>query len=164
MTNQIEVEFINHAVHRPAGRWTKQVHKFLRFLRDNGFNQAPEPLGFDEQGREVVSFVEGQTCDYPLSKDVASLNALVSAAKLLRAYHDVSQKFLKHNPGANQDWMLPCQSPQEVICHNDFAPYNICFDGEQAVGIIDFDTAHPPAYLGYRLCSLSFCPFYKPRE
>lgn len=61
--------------------------------------------------------------------------------------------------------MFPCKDPQEVICHNDFAPYNICFDGQHAIGIIDFDTAHPGprvwdiAYALYR-----FAPFTNPKN
>ncbi len=156
---------MNNEIHRESGYWTKQVHQFLRFLRKQGFNQAPLPLGFDEQGREMVSFVKGQTCDYPLSEDVASLEALVSAAKLLRNYHDASQSFLNEIASSNQLWMFPCRDPQEVICHSDFAPYNICFEGKQAVGIIDFDTAHPGprvwdiAYALYR-----FAPFSNPEN
>lgn len=33
--------------------------------------------------------------------------------------------------------------PLEIICHNDFAIYNIIFNKEQPVGIIDFDMAAP---------------------
>lgn len=31
----------------------------------------------------------------------------------------------------------------EVICHGDYAPYNVALIGSETVGIIDFDTAHP---------------------
>jgi aminoglycoside phosphotransferase (APT) family kinase protein len=30
-----------------------------------------------------------------------------------------------------------------VICHNDFAPYNLIFDGQKPVALIDFDVAGP---------------------
>ena len=162
---QIEPSRVNNEIHRESAYWSKQVHQFLYFLRKRGFNQAPLPLGFDEQGREIVSFVKGKTCDYPLSDDVASLEALVSAAKLLRSYHDASQSFLNEIGASNQAWMFPCRDPQEVICHSDFAPYNICFEGKRAVGIIDFDTAHPGprvwdiAYALYR-----FAPFSNPEN
>jgi thiamine kinase-like enzyme len=48
-----------------------------------------------------------------------------------------------------------------VICHNDFAPYNLVYDGGRAIGIIDFDFASPGsrlwdlAYLAYRIVPLS---------
>lgn len=41
-----KIERINNEMHRPAKPCTKQIHKFLIFLREQGFNQAPEPLGF----------------------------------------------------------------------------------------------------------------------
>lgn len=159
---QEHVVCIGNKVHRPAGQWTQQVHKLLLYLRQQGFNQAPVPLGFDQQGREILSFLEGQISDYPLSKNAASITALTSAAKLLRAYHDVSQNFLNENP-PSQDWMLPSKSPQEVICHGDFAPYNLVLEGEKTIGMIDFDAAHPGprawdiAYALYR-----FAPFTGP--
>lgn len=154
---QTGIERIGNEIHRPSGPWTKQVHMFLNFLHNNGFMQAPQALGFDEEGREILSFVKGQT-----SEDIKSLESLISSAKLLRSYHDASQKFL-NELDLSQSWMFDCRDPQEVICHNDFAPYNICFDGEQAIGVIDFDTAHPGprvwdiAYALYR-----FAPFTNP--
>jgi Ser/Thr protein kinase RdoA (MazF antagonist) len=158
--NQHHVVCLNNEVHRPVGPWTQQVHKLLHSLRAQGFCAAPEPLGFDEQGREMVSFLKGETSHIPPT----SLKALISAAKLLRAYHDASQNFLDDSV-SQQGWMLPCKNPQEVMCHGDFAPYNVVFDGEQAVGIIDFDTAHPGprawdmAYALYR-----FAPFTNPHN
>lgn len=157
-----QVECINNEVHRPIGHWTQQVHKLLRYLRDQGFYAAPEPLGFDEQGREIVRFIKGEVCHDLHSQKAASLKVLTSAAKLLRTYHDASQNFLNVN-SVSKDWMLPCKNPQEVICHGDFAPHNLVLDGEQAIGIIDFDAAHPGprtwdiAYALYR-----FAPFTNP--
>lgn len=163
-TPQDQVESINNEVHRPAGYWTRQVHKFLHFLREQGFCAAPEPLGFDEQGREVVSFIKGEVSHDLLSQNASSLKVLTSAAKLLRAYHDASQNFLNVN-SVSKDWLLPCKNPQEVICHGDFAPYNLVLDGEQVIGIIDFDAVHPGprtwdiAYALYR-----FAPFTNPNN
>jgi hypothetical protein len=153
-----KIIIIDNEVHRPTGHWTKQVHQLLRYLRELGVDYVPEPLGFDEQGLEVVSFIKGETSNL-LSLSTSSINALASAAKLLRAYHDVSQNFL-NSDSLPQDWMQSSKKPQEVICHNDFGPYNVVFNGEQAVGIIDFDTAYPGprkwdiAYALYR-----FAPF-----
>ena len=51
--------------------------------------------------------------------------------------------------------------PVEVICHYDFAPYNIVYQHGGAVGIIDFDYASPGprlwdlAYLAYRIVPVS---------
>jgi hypothetical protein len=40
----------------------------------------------------------------------------------------------------------------EVVCHNDFAIYNIIFNEEKPVGIIDFDVAAP----GPRLWDIAY--------
>lgn len=40
-------------------------------------------------------------------------------------------------------WQSSSHEPQQVICHNDFGPYNMVFDQEHLVGAIDFDTASP---------------------
>ena len=40
----------------------------------------------------------------------------------------------------------------EVLCHNDFAIYNIIFDHEKPIGIIDFDVAAP----GPRLWDIAY--------
>ncbi|GAB2460819.1 hypothetical protein GCM10027062_45450 [Nocardioides hungaricus] len=48
-----------------------------------------------------------------------------------------------------------------MICHNDFAPYNLVFRDRVAVGAIDWDYASPGprlwdlCYLAYRLAPLS---------
>lgn len=45
---------------------------------------------------------------------------------LLRDFHHVSEKYLEHLKG-NELWMLPITDRIEVICHGDFAPYNVTF-------------------------------------
>ncbi len=155
---------VANTVHRPAGPWTRSVHALLRHVRAVGFTAVPEPLGFDEAGNEIVTFLAGEVCNYPLSAAAASEEALVSAAQLLRAYHEATVSFLTQNVESHT-WQLPTQTPIEVICHGDFAPYNVVLNGRQAVGIIDFDTAHPGprswdiAYALYR-----WAPFTHPQN
>ena len=51
--------------------------------------------------------------------------------------------------------MLPARSPAEVMCHGDFAPYNVTFLDGHVYGIIDFDTLHP----GPRLWDLAYAAY-----
>ena len=134
---------IHDRVHRPVGTWTDQVHKLLHHLRSKRFLAAPEPFGYDSKGREIVSFIKGDVSNYPLTPQAASINALTSAAKLLRQYHDASQDFLSYHEVDHTKWQLPTREPFEVMCHSDFAPYNVVLDNDRAIGIIDFDTCHP---------------------
>jgi hypothetical protein len=143
---------------RRAGPWSLRVHEFLAFLKQTGFRNAPEAVGFDEDGNELLTFIPGEVGNYPLSDGIRSERALVSAAKLLRRLHDCSVDFL---PNRLSEWMFPAREPVEVICHGDFAPYNCVFHNEEAIGIIDFDTAHPGsrrwdlAYALYRFAPMT---------
>jgi hypothetical protein len=50
---------IGDTVRRPAGPWTPAVHALLDHLHGVGFPGAPRPLGLDEHGREILTFVPG---------------------------------------------------------------------------------------------------------
>jgi len=49
---------VGPTVRKECGPWTPTIHALLRFLYDVG-DLAPQPLGRDEQGREVLSWIEG---------------------------------------------------------------------------------------------------------
>ncbi len=121
---------------------------------------APEPIDITDGNREVVSYVAGRVCEDLSDPFVGSERMLVSAARLLRDFHSASQGFLERDDEV-QAWMLAPQEPREIVCHGDFAPYNVAAADGEAVGIIDFDTAHPAprlwdlAYAVYRWAPLS---------
>jgi hypothetical protein len=50
---------IGDTVRRQPRPFSLTVQGYLAHLRDAGFAGAPLPLGVDEQGREVLSFVPG---------------------------------------------------------------------------------------------------------
>ena len=149
---------VGDTVRRAAGPWTPAVHALLRHLRANGFRRAPEPLGVDRQGREVLTLLPGQVATYPLPDFVWSDDTLVAVARLLAAYHDATAGFL---PPAGAVWQWPAHQPAEVVCHNDVAPYNLLFQQGRPTGLIDFDTASPGpriwdlAYAAYRFVPLT---------
>ena len=134
---------IGDTVHRRAGPWTPSVHALLRFLEGAGF-PAPRVIGMDAQGREVLRFIEGQ--DWHSAASQAEPHAifaekhLVAAAKLLRRYHDVVAAF---RPLPNAKWRVVAPTPYEVICHNDWSPWNTLIrDGGLAL-VLDWDLAGP---------------------
>lgn len=154
---------IERIICKRAQVWSNQIHAYLNFLRSVEFKGIPIPLGFDDHGNELLTYVKGKTCDYPLSETVKSEKALISVAKLLRDYHSVSEQYIKETSFPIDGWMFPARKPVEIICHNDFAPYNICFNQSKAIGLIDFEAAIPGpkiwdvAYALYR-----FAPFTHP--
>lgn len=143
-------------VRRASGPWTPTIHRLLAHLHDRGIDWLPEPLGTDEHGREVLSFLPGTVPNYPLPAEVWSDATLDSAGWMLRALHDATLDF--DRSGAL--WQQPAREPAEVICHNDFAPYNFVFEGQRLTGVIDWDMASPGsrlwdlAYLAYRMVPL----------
>ncbi|MET4225864.1 phosphotransferase enzyme family protein [Oerskovia enterophila] len=159
-------------VRRTAGPWTPTVQALLAHLRASGVAEVPEPLGVDDQGREVLSYLPGDVASYPLPDWLWDESVLRDAGALLRRVHDASIGFLAAAAapaataapdGAVSDgtasggsvvdgtppaatkptWQLPAHEPVEVVCHNDVAPYNLVFRDGTLVGLIDFDTASP---------------------
>lgn len=139
---------------RPANPWTKDVHAFLHYLIANGFTCVPHPMGFAEDGRERVSYVEGIVYNDSLPAEILTDEVLAGVAKLLRRYHDIGGGYMENLSGA-EPWMLPARSPAEVLCHGDFAPYNMTFAEGKLYGVIDFDTLHP----GPRLWDIAYAAY-----
>ncbi|MEM1506021.1 aminoglycoside phosphotransferase family protein [Domibacillus sp. 8LH] len=127
-------------VRRDLKEDSPKIHKLLKHLENKGFNYSPKFLGIDEKGREILSFIEGEAGNYPLKRYMLSNDVLKEIAKMLRLYHEAVSDF------PLLDEFKPIDNtPQkvEVLCHNDFAIYNIIFNYEKPVGIIDFDVAGP---------------------
>jgi hypothetical protein len=151
---------VGDTVRRTARPWSASVQAVLGHLQRAGVNGIPQPLGFDELGRESLGYVAGDVWNYPLPEVAWRQSTLVAVAGLLRECHDATTGF---EPPANARWMLemPADLPAEVVCHNDFAPYNVVFDADGPVGVIDWETAAPGArvwdvaYAGYRFVPLS---------
>lgn len=114
---------------------TPHIVAYVRAMRDGGV-EAPEPLGRDAQGRQIIEFLPGT-----LAIDSAPLSAaeLGHVGGMVRRIHDVSARYV---PAAGAIWEPPLSAPaQELICHNDLAPWNLML-GDRWV-FIDWDGASP---------------------
>jgi hypothetical protein len=155
--NMTAVSRVGDTVRRNVGPWTKQVHMLLAHLRAKGIQEVPVPLGFDQQGREILTFIPGLVGHSPLP-ELRSDKILISAARLLRRIHDATEDMAQV---WQSGWQSPTREPIEVICHGDFAPYNCVFDKGNLIGVIDFDNAHPGnrewdlAYALYRFAPIT---------
>ncbi|MEW7008175.1 aminoglycoside phosphotransferase family protein [Lentilitoribacter sp. EG35] len=151
---------VGDTVRRKTSWHSPIVHRFLKHLEVQGFEYSPRFLGIDEKKREILSFMPGSS-EFP--KDMwKNDKILIASAKMLRKFHDASESFGELE---SADWAFTPQgdTPNEVICHNDFAPYNLIFDGNGTpTAIIDFDLSGPAprlrdlAYLTYWMVPLSF--------
>jgi phosphotransferase family enzyme len=134
---------IGNTVRRTAGPWTPAIHRLLHYLHGVGYDRCPLPLGIDEQGREVLTFLPGRTVgdERPWPSWVHSDAALTDVAIWLKDYHHAVADFPAPD-GA--EWRLAgAAHPGGLICHNDAAPYNAAWNDDGLVGFFDWDFAGP---------------------
>ncbi|HEX6777497.1 MAG TPA: phosphotransferase [Ktedonobacterales bacterium] len=140
--NVTPVVRVGQTVRRAAGRWTPAVHSLLHYLEARGFDGAPRALGFDDQGREVLTFIEGEIGQYPVPQPLWSETVLLEMARFIRRYHDATVGFVPPE-GACWQFVYPDPRRHEVLCHNDLGPYNLIYVGNRPRALIDFDMAGP---------------------
>jgi Phosphotransferase enzyme family len=141
---------IGDTVRRPLRPFSLTVQAYLAHLRDAGFAGAPLPLGVDEQGREVLSFVPGEVHRHPLPPEAAGDDVLVALARLIRALHEASAGWVPP-PGAVWGG-TPVNSGRvteraELVSHRDYATGNVVFRDGLPAALIDFDLAKPTTRL-----------------
>jgi hypothetical protein len=138
---------------RDSGPWTPTVHAFLKHLERSGFAGAPRVLGMATDGREILSYLEGETLgagpdwrpgqptrwpDFARSEE-----CLVQSALLLRRLHEVSASF---TPPAEAIWRqheCAALGAGEIVCHGDVGPANTVYRDGGPVAFIDFDSIRP---------------------
>jgi Ser/Thr protein kinase RdoA (MazF antagonist) len=138
---------VGDTVRRPAGFWSSSVDALLRHLESVGYAGAPRSLGFDELGRHVVEYVEGEVLMPFRPDDPVAAARRVGA--LVRDFHDASAEF---TPPAGARWnvVIPPDA-EELVVHHDLAPWNlVCGDGRWV--FVDWDNTGP----GSRLWDLAY--------
>ncbi len=132
---------VGDTVRRTASPWTPAAHALLIHLETVGFEYSPRALGIDDSGREVLTFLEGESGadSWPKVVDAAGFERF---ARLLRRYHDAVIDF-RPDPGSDWAFGPGALAPGEIVCHGDFGPFNVVWRGLRPVGIIDWEFAGP---------------------
>ncbi|MGA0558811.1 aminoglycoside phosphotransferase family protein [Larkinella sp. VNQ87] len=123
---------VGSTVRRPLKANSPFVHQTLLFLEHHQFAEAPRFLGIDSKNREILSFMEGSVL--PGTGYRLSDQQLVQVARLIRRFHDLTQQ-------------SDLKGAHEIIMHGDLGPHNTVFQGDQPVGLIDWDDAQPGSRL-----------------
>jgi hypothetical protein len=130
-----EVVRVGETVRRAGSQISHFAPRLLLLLEERGWTGAPRYLGIDEQGRQILSFVEGIV---PSGNDVPETfktdGSLAAVARMVREFHDLT---------AGSD----LAGDEEVVCHNDLSPKNTVYQEQdgvmQPVAFIDWDIAEP---------------------
>ena len=85
-------------------------------------------MGTDEQGRDILGYLEGQT--WSGSGSGLSDDLLVQVAQVIRRLHDVTAGSL-------------LAQGHEIVAHHELGPHNTIFHENQVAGFIDWDDAAP---------------------
>jgi Ser/Thr protein kinase RdoA (MazF antagonist) len=144
---------IGATVRKPVVPATPAVEALLEHLRISAFDGAPRTWGRDEQGRQILEYVPGEIA---LGQPPLSTEHLGRLGLMIRQLHDALTDFA---PPADARWNVAIPPDgEDLICHNDLAPWNLVIDGERWV-FIDWDGAGPASRLwdlGY--AAQSFVP------
>lgn len=146
---------VGETVRRRAGPWTPAVHALLRYLESVGF-EAPRVRGMDGQGREILEYVDGDVhpgWPEPAPDWVTDDDHLAAGASMLRRYHDIVESY---RPPAGAHWRFVAPSAPEIICHNDWAPWNALFRKGRLEVMLDWDMAGPGSRL-WDVANSAYC-------
>jgi hypothetical protein len=132
-----------NCVIRQTGPWAPSVHALLRHLEAEGFSAAPRVVddGFDAQGHEVLTYIEGDTTIHPKPwRD----EAIVAVGLLLKTLHAATANFTPPKNAIWRPWFgRELDYSSKVIGHCDFAPWNLVSHDGIPFAAIDWEAAGP---------------------
>lgn len=112
-------------VYRPACENADFVHRVLQHLERKGLARCPRFIGLNESGREITTYLDGET---PLDLGTFSDEQCAAATSIIKALHAALLDF----PGC---------MPGQTVCHGDLSPCNFRFMRGLPYAVFDWDTA-----------------------
>jgi hypothetical protein len=110
---------VGDTVRRPPE--PEAVIELLQWFERVGFDGAPRFLGYDEQGREILTYVEGEPAFAPVP---SSDEVVAGIGRLLRRAHDA-------------------QAGRKLMIHGDLFWTNVIFREGLPAALIDWELARP---------------------
>jgi Ser/Thr protein kinase RdoA (MazF antagonist) len=151
---------VGDTVRRPVGLHTPAVHALLRHFESVGFGGVPRVLGVDPEGREMLSYIEGEAALAPVP---SADETLADIGIFLRAMHDAQADFLQPEQAPWQR-MVGASVSGEVVGHNDLFWPNLVFCEDRLVGLIDWDLAAPAPRLNDLASAANFWVALRPDD
>lgn len=137
MPHESAVYIKEDSVRRPADENSLFVADVLRALEEQGFDGAPRLHKLDDE-HITVSFLQGRV----LEAECVNEAQLFSYGRLLCRVHDT----LAAHP----------ISDSGLVIHGDCGPHNVAFDGDDAVGLFDWEFARRGTRVG-ELTDAAWC-------
>jgi Phosphotransferase enzyme family len=141
LNNAGQVVQVGNTVRRPKA--STGVQALLAHLTNVGFDQVPRFHGFDEQGRAIVDFIEGDV-DVDTDPVWARDEGLIeSVAHTQRRFHEAMATFV---PSDDLEWdrsLAWSGDRATVVGHNDLCVSNVVVRNGEVAAFIDFDFAAP---------------------
>lgn len=138
---------VGDTVRRVTGPWTAAVHALLTHLQGR-VPHVPKVLGFDQLGRESLTYLPGRVVD--IDTELLTGGQIQAMGAWARVLHEAVDGFAHPGP-----WRFFAVRQPTLIGHNDIAPYNVCFDADRLVGVFDWDFAGPTTPL-YELAFMAW--------
>src|SRR5687768_2413572 len=155
--NRGSVIRIGERVIRPRSKGADAAEAMLLHLESVDFAGAPRFLGHDQQGRQVLSYVDGTVYSGSqppwIDDDAANARVLGRLSALVRELHDALQGFV---PPPDVEVFRPLPVPGLSWNHADVHYANTAFRDETPVGLIDFDFCAPGGRM-YDAATVMFC-------
>lgn len=145
--NTTAVHRVGDTVRRETGHWTPAVHDLLKHLTTAGFAGSPRVLGIDDQGREILEYVDGEVGTLsptaPLPPWFRTPEACWAIGRWIKDFQSAQSELAvdpakpwRRAPGAR---LLKGQ----VIVHHDVSPYNTVRRPDGSLVVLDWDFARP---------------------
>ena len=134
---------IGDTVRRSTGPWTPTVHALLNHLEYVGFPYSPRVLGIDDQGREILTYLEGVPGMRPWPPVLRTDAGLRAVGTMLRELTTAVESFV---PPPDAVWRTTVGGealPGGGIRHGDLGMWNVLWSGDTLVGLVDWDFAEP---------------------